>query len=154
MPIRTIAPPIKDPATFDVFLPLCNRYTLSNGVEVFALDMGTEDTLMVNWVFYAGNCYEKKKTVAAATNHLLKNGTSRLSAFELNDHFEKAYYSHVLGHRKPDTTGFEIIIRENGLDPAETLFVDDALMNVEGAIKAGLKGLYLPQGITINDIRW
>ena len=73
---------------------------------------------------------------------------------ELNDHFEKAYYSHVLGHRKPDTTGFEIIIRENGLDPAETLFVDDAFMNVEGAIKAGLKGLYLPQGMTINDIRW
>ena len=73
---------------------------------------------------------------------------------ELENHFEKAYYSHVLGHRKPDTTGFEIIIRENGLDPAETLFVDDAFMNVEGAIKAGLKGLYLPQGVTINDIRW
>ncbi|HEY4153834.1 MAG TPA: HAD family phosphatase [Puia sp.] len=73
---------------------------------------------------------------------------------ELNDHFEKAYYSHVLGHRKPDTTGFEIIIRENGLDPAETLFVDDSFMNVEGAIKAGLKGLFLPRGMTINDIRW
>lgn len=72
----------------------------------------------------------------------------------LNDHFEKAYYSHVLGHRKPDTTGFEAIVRENGLDSAETLFVDDALMNVEGAIKAGLKGLYLPPGMTINDIRW
>jgi putative hydrolase of the HAD superfamily len=73
---------------------------------------------------------------------------------ELNDHFEKAYYSHVLGHRKPDTAGFEIIIRENGLDPAKTLFVDDAFMNVEGAMKTGLKGLYLPQGMTINDIRW
>jgi len=73
---------------------------------------------------------------------------------ELNDHFEKAYYSHLLGHRKPDTTGFKIIIRENGLDPAETLFIDDAFMNVEGAMKAGLKGLYLPQGMTINDIRW
>jgi putative hydrolase of the HAD superfamily len=73
---------------------------------------------------------------------------------ELGDHFEKVYYSHVLGRRKPDTEGFEIIIRENGLDPAETLFVDDAFMNVEGAMKTGLKGLYLPQGMTINDIRW
>ena len=36
----------------------------------------------------------------------------------------------------------------------QTLFVDDALMNVEGAIKAGLKGLYLPPGIFITDIRW
>jgi putative hydrolase of the HAD superfamily len=73
---------------------------------------------------------------------------------ELNDHFEKAYYSHILGHRKPDTTGFEIITRENELDLAETLFVDDAFMNVEGAMKAGLKGFYLPPGMTINDIRW
>jgi putative hydrolase of the HAD superfamily len=72
----------------------------------------------------------------------------------LDDHFEKAYYSHLLGHRKPDKTGFEIIIRENGLDPAETLFVDDTFMNVEGAMKTCLKGLYLPQGMTINDIRW
>jgi glucose-1-phosphatase len=73
---------------------------------------------------------------------------------ELDDHFEKAYYSHELGHRKPDLAGFEQIIRENRLDPQQTLFVDDALMNVEGAIKTGLKGLYLPPGIYITDIRW
>ena len=54
----------------------------------------------------------------------------------------------------PILAGFEQIIRENGLDPKQTLFVDDALMNVEGAIKAGLKGLYLPPGFFITDIRW
>jgi HAD superfamily hydrolase (TIGR01509 family) len=73
---------------------------------------------------------------------------------ELEDLFEKAYFSHVLGHRKPEITGFELIIAENGLDPKTTLFVDDALINVEGAIKAGLKGLYLPPGFFITDIRW
>ncbi|HXB31085.1 MAG TPA: HAD family phosphatase [Puia sp.] len=73
---------------------------------------------------------------------------------ELEDLFEKAYFSHDLGHRKPDLGGYQQIIRENHLDPKLTLFVDDALMNVEGAIKAGLKGLYLPQGIFITDIRW
>ena len=73
---------------------------------------------------------------------------------ELDSLFEKAYYSHELGQRKPETAGFEQIIRENNLDPKQTLFVDDALMNVEGAIKAGLKGLYLPPGIFITDILW
>ena len=72
----------------------------------------------------------------------------------LEDLFEKAYYSHSLGHRKPDRTGFDLIIQENGLDLKQTLFVDDALINVEGAIKAGLKGLYLPPGFFITDIRW
>ncbi|MBA4168686.1 MAG: insulinase family protein [Chitinophagaceae bacterium] len=88
MLIRTVPPPIKDPSEFDVHLPPCDKYTLSNGIEVFALNMGTEETMMIDWVFFAGNCYETKKTVATATNHLLKNGTSRLSAFELNEHFE------------------------------------------------------------------
>lgn len=88
MPIRTIPPPIRDPLEFNVQLPPYEQHTLSNGVEVYAVEMGTEDTLMINWVFYAGNCFEKQKAVATAANHLLKNGTSRLSAFELNDHFE------------------------------------------------------------------
>jgi FMN phosphatase YigB (HAD superfamily) len=73
---------------------------------------------------------------------------------ELEELFEKAYFSHDLGHRKPDLGGYERIIRENSLDPKLTLFVDDALMNVEGAIKAGLKGLYLPPGLFITDILW
>jgi zinc protease len=85
---RTQPPPIKDPVDFNIVLPACTIKTLSNGVQVYMLNMGTEDTLMIDWVFYAGNCFEKKKTVAAATNHLLKNGTSKRSAFELNEHFE------------------------------------------------------------------
>jgi putative hydrolase of the HAD superfamily len=75
-------------------------------------------------------------------------------AIELDSLFEKAYYSHELGQRKPESAGYEQIIRENKLDPKQTLFVDDAFINVEGAIKTGLKGLYLPPGMFITDILW
>lgn len=91
---RTIAPPIIDPVAFDINLPACKKYTLTNGVEVYALDMGNEDTMMVNWVFYAGNWFETKKGVAAATNAMLKNGTTKKTAFEINEHFE--YYGAYL----------------------------------------------------------
>lgn len=91
---RTVVPKIKLPVEFNVQLPACTRYTLTNGVEVFAVDMGSEDTLMLNWVFYAGNWYEKKKMSASATNYLLKNGTTRLTAFGVNEHFE--YYGSYL----------------------------------------------------------
>jgi predicted Zn-dependent peptidase len=91
---RTIAPPITEPVAFNITLPACKKYTLSNGVEVFAVDMGTEDTLMVNWVFNAGNWFEDKKAIATATNYLLKNGTSKRTAFGLNEHFE--YYGSYL----------------------------------------------------------
>ena len=73
---------------------------------------------------------------------------------QLDDHFDKAYYSHLMGLRKPDRPAYEHIIRENGLVPERTLFVDDAQVNVEGAEAAGLKGLHLRPGLSITDIVW
>jgi len=72
----------------------------------------------------------------------------------LDDLFERTYYSHLLGMRKPDKVSFEHILRENQLQGSETLFVDDALINVEGAEGAGLKGLYLRPGISLLDFQW
>jgi predicted Zn-dependent peptidase len=91
---RSIAPAIKEPVEFDVQLPAYEKTTLSNGVELYMINMGSEDTLMVNWVFSAGNWYEEKKMVASATNFLLKNGTRDKSAFQINEHFE--YYGAYL----------------------------------------------------------
>lgn len=72
----------------------------------------------------------------------------------LDQYFEKTYYSHLMGMRKPDQESFEFILRENGLNGQETLFVDDAIVNVEGAEKAGLKGLFLRPGISLLDFQW
>jgi putative hydrolase of the HAD superfamily len=72
----------------------------------------------------------------------------------LEDLFEKTYYSHLLGMRKPDKASYEFILKENGLVGSETLFVDDAIINVEGAEQAGLKGLYLRPGISLLDFQW
>jgi predicted Zn-dependent peptidase len=90
MTYRSTAPDIKLPIDFEVSLPPCQKHTLSNGVEVYAIDMGSEDVLMLNWVFYAGNAFEDKKAVAAAVNYLLKNGTVKTSAFDINDRID--YY--------------------------------------------------------------
>jgi zinc protease len=46
--------------------------------------------VQVEMVFYAGNWFEQQKSVAAATNYLLKNGTSKKTAFDINEEFE--YY--------------------------------------------------------------
>jgi HAD superfamily hydrolase (TIGR01509 family) len=72
----------------------------------------------------------------------------------LDDHFEKAYYSHLIGQRKPNRESYERVIEENNLKPDETLFVDDAKINVEGANAVGLIGLYLQPGLTITNLDW
>src|SRR5436190_1881067 len=85
---RTIAPPIKDAIDFNLQLKPYNKFTLDNGIEVYAIDAGAEDVLQVEWVFFAGNWYEEQNMMAATTNYLLKNGTSKKTAFEINEHFE------------------------------------------------------------------
>ena len=85
---RTIAPNITDAVAFDLKLPVYNKQVLRNGVEVYEINLGTQDTLMVNWVFNAGNWFEEKNLVAAAANYMLKNGTSQKNALAINEHFE------------------------------------------------------------------
>lgn len=91
---RKIAPPIKDAKEFDLVLPPYRKHVLSNGVEVYMIDLGNVDAMMVSWIFDAGNWYEQKNGVAAAVNVLLKNGTSTRKAFDINEHFE--YYGSYL----------------------------------------------------------
>lgn len=66
--------------------------------------------------------------------------------------FEKAYYSHLLGMRKPARESFEHIIRENKLEPGRTLFIDDSVLNIEGAESAGLQGVLIKPGMSILDL--
>lgn len=57
--------------------------------------------------------------------------------------FEKVYYSNAIGIKKPHPETYLQICEWNGLDPGATLFIDDSLQHVEGAVKAGLKGYWL-----------
>lgn len=87
---RTIAPPIVDAVDFKLSLKPYEKIILKNGVEVYTINAGAEEVMMVEWVYYAGNCYEDKNLVAASANFLLRNGTSKKTAFQLNEQFE--YY--------------------------------------------------------------
>ncbi len=54
-------------------------------------------------------------------------------------YFNKDYYSHEMGLRKPDTTIFDYVVREQQLNPAQTIFFDDSSINLAGAAQAGLR---------------
>ncbi len=85
---------MKDAVDFKLTLKPYEKIVLENNVTIYAVNAGVEEVMMLEFVFYAGNCYEQKNIVAAATNSLLKNGTSNKSAFEINEHFE--YYGAYL----------------------------------------------------------
>ncbi|RZK52475.1 MAG: HAD family phosphatase, partial [Pedobacter sp.] len=57
--------------------------------------------------------------------------------------FEKAYFSQIMKLRKPNVNIFEQVIKENNLNPAETLFIDDSPQHIAGAKQAGLHTLLM-----------
>src|SRR5215212_1845124 len=94
MPDRKVSPPIKHAVDINLTLKPYEKIILKNNTPVYALNAGVEEVMMLEFVFYAGNCYEDKNIIAATTNNLLKNGTSKKTAFQLNEHFE--YYGAYL----------------------------------------------------------
>lgn len=85
---RKKAPAIKDPVSFNLQLKPYDFYTLDNGTPVYAVNDPSQEVLLIELVFFAGNWYEQQNIVAATTNFLLKNGTRQRSAFDINEHFE------------------------------------------------------------------
>ena len=85
---RKIAPPIKDAVEYSLLLKPYEKHLLDNGIEVYSVNAGAQDVIQLELVFFAGNCFEKQKGIAAATNFMLKNGTSTKNAFQINEAFE------------------------------------------------------------------
>lgn len=60
---------------------------------------------------------------------------------KLEDFFDKIFLSQDLHLQKPDPEIFKTAIRELGVSPAETIFLDDSAVNTAAAAACGLKTL-------------
>lgn len=65
--------------------------------------------------------------------------------------FDKVYFSHRVGLRKPGKEIFQRILEENGLQPEHTLFIDDSPQHIETAKALGIQTIYLEPGMTIEE---
>ena len=81
--------------------------------------------------------------------YLLSNIGSLFTSFEhlypIFDEMEDLIFSALVGHVKPDYDMFEYLCERTGIRPEETLFIDDAKRNIDGAGAFGIKG-YLFDG--------
>ena len=85
---RRIQPNITQPVDFSLKLKPYTHFKLDNGVDVYAVEAGEQEVMMLELVFDAGVWYEDCKAIAATTNFLLKNGTSQKTAYQINEHFD------------------------------------------------------------------
>ncbi|MDA9325145.1 HAD family phosphatase [Flavobacteriales bacterium] len=66
--------------------------------------------------------------------------------------FNKVYYSHEIGLRKPNPEAFNIILNENDLNVNEVLFIDDSIQHIKTAKKLGVKTYHLTKDESIEAI--
>jgi predicted Zn-dependent peptidase len=130
---RKKAPSIVDAVNLDLRLRPYDKIVLKNGIEVYAINAGAEEVLSVEWVFYAGNSFEEQSLVAATTNFLLKNGTPKKTAFQINEHFE--YFGSYLNrgsYNETATISLHTLTRHlNELLPVVRELITDSILPEE-----------------------
>ncbi len=74
----------------------------------------------------------------------LTNGAADLQQIGLNQHFAVSLAAHQIGRAKPDPVVFHSACEALGLPPSQVAYVgDDLRLDVEGAQKAGLAGIWI-----------
>jgi len=64
----------------------------------------------------------------------------------VEDYFEKTYLSFEMKMTKPEPEIFKAIIEDAGIEPKETLFIDDSEMNCKAAQNLGISTYTAKEG--------
>jgi zinc protease len=92
---RNIAPEFQMIQSFDV--TKAEKIQLDNGIEVYALNSGTQDIIKLDLILKSGVKYQPKPLVASFTNAMLTEGTKKYSSKEIAEKldFYGAYFQPI-----------------------------------------------------------
>lgn len=85
------------------------------------------------------NLYLLSNTNIIHKTHFDSLFTKEIGGGSIDDYFKKAYYSHLIGYRKPNSDIFHFVLKDAGIIAEETLFIDDSINNVEAAALVGIR---------------
>lgn len=86
MPDRTRPPRIHTLQSLQ--LPVVDHAVLANGLDLYSVDLGTQEVMRLEVVFRAGRPYERRPLAARGAAALLKEGSKGYDSNSLNEHFD------------------------------------------------------------------
>lgn len=147
---------ISEAAFYEAIYQYCNPATnteqIKNAWNAILLDFRKESLDTLDRLKDKYNLYLLSNTNSihhTKFNEILKAETGHQS---LDDFFVKSYYSHLIHKRKPYVATYEWVLQDDNMLAAETLFIDDSINNIKGAIEAGINTHHLLPGEKINDL--
>lgn len=125
---------------------------IDNAWNALLLDFPAERLKLLNQLKQQYRTFLYSNTNEIHINEVFNIAERQHGIRAFHEFFEKAYYSHTLGFRKPDPEGYLAILEENNLNPSETVFVDDLYLNITGAQKVGLHTIHINENQNLLDV--
>lgn len=83
---RSVAPPLREIRSYD--LPHPNTYTLDNGIPVYEVNMGTQDILKLELVFFSGRWFENRLLASKTTASMIREGSATMTGGEIAEQID------------------------------------------------------------------
>lgn len=93
---------------------------------------------------------KNKYNLAFFTNYCKEHYEILLGMFDISI-FDYGIASYMINSRKPEMKGFNMIMDHFGVNPSETLFIDDSKKNVESAKKLGINIIHLKDAKNLKE---
>ncbi|MDO5978227.1 HAD family hydrolase [Flavivirga spongiicola] len=74
------------------------------------------------------------------------------NGYNFKNLFNKVYYSHQMGIRKPEEGIFRYVLKWSELEAQETLFIDDSIDNIKAAQRFGIQTFHINSRNTLHSL--
>ncbi|MDR1199520.1 MAG: HAD family phosphatase [Prevotellaceae bacterium] len=122
--------------------------TIDNAWNAMILDFPTDRITVLDRLRPNYRIFLLSNTNQIHIDYCMKNPKFEV----IKSKFEKVYLSHEIHMRKPNAEIYEFVLNDAQLQAAQTLFIDDTILNVEGAKLAGLNAYHIKNGETVSDL--
>ena len=131
--------------------PKASHKQILSAWNALILDLPQKRISLINNLKSSFSIYLLSNTNVIHINEIKKKiGVKKYNSFY--NLFNKVYYSHEIGIRKPNPEAFNIILNENDLNVNEVLFIDDSIQHIKTAKKLGIKTYHLTKDESIEAI--
>lgn len=118
-----------------------------------ALSLRVDEVETIKAAFFGGDVLDRdiwtyilnlrpRYLTAALSNAMSDARQSLLNKWQLGDGFDHFFISAEMGMMKPDPRIYHTVLHHLALAPAETVFVDDFLQNVQAAQAVGMRTVW------------
>lgn len=139
-----------------------NQIRLVSGVEIS--DQAFDEAWSAMLVHFPKERIDLLRVLSERYNLYMLSNTSALhvKVFEkmyldtagesIHKVFKKIYYSHEIGWYKPEPEAWEHVIKDAGIKPGETLFLDDNIHNIKASQELGFQAIHIHERTNLMNL--